>query len=134
MNTFRDIIGTISILFLVSSCVPIPVDQPKPRVFKDPLFDVVYKDIPIVDMQRDKLLDRIDSLKDKITPDDRVYLYILRDTEYAVYLAYNVSVAGGDESAVKHYRKKLTDIYVAMNLILNRYAIPVKSKKSGVMF
>lgn len=129
MSTIRNVIivNIILVVFLISSCVPID----KPRIFKAPLFDAIYREVPVIDDWRDDLLDRIEVIvrQKKFTPEHLDLMYILRNTEYAVYLAYHVAIAGGDVEAATHYKHKLTDIYKAMETIINQYAISSKGNK-----
>lgn len=130
MSTIRNIIGVILMLF-TASCSTISADDhlkskvlvDQPRVFKFPLLDTIYKDVPIIDQRRDNLLDRLAAIDKRITPDDKDLARILANTEYAIYIAFHVAIAEGDQEAADYYKEKLFNIYKALKSILSRYAI-----------
>lgn len=126
MSTITNIIG-ISLMFSLVSCVTVtPIEQS--RVFKKPLYTTISKNLRAVDKTRTKLLDRIYDTRKRMVPADLKVIVVLRDTEYSLYIAYQLSIATGDAEGASYYEKELINIYVAQGMILNKYA---KVSKGG---
>jgi len=137
IGVIRNIFGIILVFFLVSCSVVSGDNQPEPkisvdqpRVFKEPLFETIFRDMPIIDKWRNTMLDRLESINKKLIPEDKSIALILINTEYVMYIAFHVSIAEGDQVAADHYKEKIINIYEAIKVISNKYAIPSGGDKN----